>query len=87
MSKIKPFNDTTCFKAHQSSKKTCKNKTCRYWHNLDNKNNNCVINLVNSKDTHTLQEVGDLFNITRMRICQIEKSIIEKLRKKINLTF
>lgn len=87
MDKIKSFDNITCFKAHQNKNKICNNKSCRYWHDLDDKNSNCVINLVNSKDTHTLQEVGDLFNITRMRVCQIEKSIIEKLRKKIDLTF
>ena len=30
---------------------------------------------------HTLQEIGDIFDVTRMRICQIEKDIIGKLAK------
>lgn len=85
MDKIKSYDNVTCFKAHQNKNKVCKNNSCRYWHNLDNKNSNCIINLINNKDSHTLQEVGDLFDITRMRVCQIEKSIIEKLRKKIDL--
>ena len=29
----------------------------------------------------TLQEIGDVLGLTRMRICQIEKSILEKIRK------
>jgi len=87
MDKFKDYSNITCFKAHHDKNKNCRNKSCRYWHNLNNQNNNCMINLVNNKDTHTLQEVGDLFDITRMRVCQIEKSIIEKLRKKIDLTF
>jgi len=27
----------------------------------------------------TLQQIGDIFGITRMRVCQIEKKILKKL--------
>jgi len=30
---------------------------------------------------HTLQKIGQIYGLTRMRICQIEKSIFEKIRK------
>ena len=63
------LNETTCFSAHKNLNKNCQNKKCRYWHDLD-ANNNCIINK-SSDNPHTLQEIGDLFNITRMRICQI----------------
>ncbi len=33
----------------------------------------------------SLQEIGDLLGLTRMRICQLEKSILEKLRLKSEL--
>ena len=59
--------------------KNCMQKKCRYWHNLDT-HNNCIINLVNENEEMTLEKVGDLFNVTRMRICQIEKNVIDKLR-------
>jgi len=29
----------------------------------------------------SLQEIGDKLGLTRMRICQIEKTILEKLRR------
>ncbi len=71
----------TCFKAHQESNKNCNNKVCRSWHDL-NHSNNCIINASQEK-TYTLQEIGDMFDITRMRICQIEKSALHKLKSSI----
>ena len=42
-----------------------------------------TINNNNNKDL-TLQEIGDIFNITRMRVCQIEKQAIQKIKKSIS---
>lgn len=82
------LENITCFTAHLEKNKECKNKECRYWHNLKSYNN-CIINNVNSNNQSnkepTLQEVGDLFNITRMRVCQIEKYALEKIKKSIYL--
>jgi DNA-directed RNA polymerase sigma subunit (sigma70/sigma32) len=50
---------------------------------MDNNNNNCIINKVNNTTADlTLQDIGDIFGITRMRICQIEKQTLNKLSKK-----
>jgi DNA-directed RNA polymerase sigma subunit (sigma70/sigma32) len=32
---------------------------------------------------HTLQTIGEIYGLTRMRICQVEKSIIERIKEKI----
>ena len=32
----------------------------------------------------TLQDIGDIFKITRMRVCQIEKSVIKKITQKMS---
>jgi DNA-directed RNA polymerase sigma subunit (sigma70/sigma32) len=74
------LKNKACFKVHQILKKKCSNKTCRYWQNNLSDNNNCIINKSNN-NTHTLQEIGDLFDITRMRVCQIEKNAIKKASK------
>jgi DNA-directed RNA polymerase sigma subunit (sigma70/sigma32) len=71
----------TCFEAHKKQDKSCQSKDCRFWHDLSC-NQNCIINKVNLQEDLTLQEVGNLFGITRMRVCQIEKTAIEKLRNK-----
>ena len=77
MSKI----NHTCFEAHKIKNKSCQIDNCRYWHDLSC-SQNCIINKVNNQEDLTLQEVGELFNITRMRVCQIEKAALEKLRHK-----
>ena len=76
------LNKTTCFTEHKRKKKDCKNKKCRYWHDISH-SNKCIINASQDK-TYTLQEIGDIFDITRMRICQIEKNAISKLKSNIS---
>jgi DNA-directed RNA polymerase specialized sigma subunit len=71
----------TCFNAHKKLNKNCNNKECRHWSEIVDFNN-CVIIKSNEK-THTLQEIGDVLNISRMRVCQIEKSILNKLKKSL----
>ena len=69
--------DTTCFNEHKKRKLTCENKNCRQW--FDKKEDfNCAI-LCAEKGEHTLQEIGDIFGITRMRVCQMEKIILKYL--------
>ena len=77
------FNKITCFTAHEECNKACNKKSCRFWHDMNNESNNCIINKVNNiTEDLTLQDIGDIFGITRMRICQIEKQTLKKLSKK-----
>lgn len=71
----------TCFSNCEKNNKNCANKKCRMWFD-SKKYNNCTI-LASEEGSRTLQEIGDLFGLTRMRICQIEKSAIRKLKNKI----
>jgi len=71
-----------CFKFNLKNNNLCGKKECRYWINC-NAYNNCAIN-ASSIDKHlTLKEIGKIFNITRMRVCQIEKKAIQKIKEKI----
>ncbi len=72
------FN-TTCFSEHEKRSLACQKSTCRQW--MDSAcNMNCVIIAANRNDEGmTLQQIGDIFGITRMRICQLEKASLQKL--------
>jgi DNA-directed RNA polymerase specialized sigma subunit len=75
--KIKP-TDFNCTNAFKDNKNKCNKINCRYRIN-DVKHKNCAIIAANKSD-YTLQEIGEMFNLTRMRIFQIEKAVIEKLK-------
>ena len=74
------LNNTTCFKEHHTHQTSCEKKECRHWISCG-KFQNCSI-LAANKGPLTLQEIGDIFGVTRMRICQIEKTVIKKLSSK-----
>ena len=74
-----PIKNETCFNVHKECNVKCDMTECRYWQDMKGNNQNCVINAANSGSL-TLQEVGDIFSVTRMRICQIEKSAKEILK-------
>ena len=66
-----------CFKIHQNKNLPCNKSDCKYWINCG-QDQNCTI-IAASKGPKTLQEIGDIFGVTRMRICQIEKKILGKM--------
>jgi hypothetical protein len=73
------IKNETCFNLHKDLHATCKYSECRYWQDMGGSNQNCVINAA-AHGPFTLQEVGDIFDVTRMRICQIEKAAKQLLK-------
>jgi hypothetical protein len=71
-----------CFNYHKKFNRTCEKTSCRYWISSSECNNCCIVGS-SRKENFTLQDVGKIFNVTRMRICQIEKIAINKLKDKI----
>ena len=63
---------------------TCPAQDCRYWMESNSCKNCCIIGAKNNEQA-TLEEIGQIFSVTRMRICQIEKIAIKKIKEKINL--
>jgi hypothetical protein len=76
MSKI--VENTTCFAEHKCRNLKCEKRSCRNWFDSE-QDLNCAV-LAADKGSKTLQEIGDFFDLTRMRICQIEKNLVEKLK-------
>jgi len=65
-----------CFNIVKNKNKKCNKIDCKYY--VSCLKSGCAI--VESKKCHTLQEIGNILGITRMRVCQIEKNIIKKLK-------
>ena len=74
-----------CFEAHNTMNLPCNKGSCRYWIKKQNDLNCTLLSARNGQKT--LQEIGDIFEVTRMRICQIEKLAIKKLIKKKSINF
>jgi hypothetical protein len=70
---------TTCFSAHAERGVNCQRQSCKQWINRS-EDHNCVL-IAAQKGPHTLQNIGQIYGLTRMRICQIEKGILEKIRR------
>lgn len=68
-----------CFEYHKEKRKYCQKLNCRYWieHRL---HQNCCINAAAESKNSTLEDIGNIFKVTRMRICQIEKKAIDKIK-------
>ena len=58
---------------------TCNEKECRLWMDYD-KDLNCSLISVKKNGKLTLNEVGDRLGISYVRVSQIEKQAVKKLK-------
>ena len=70
----------TCYSFYDKLNIECKKMSCRQWIPSE-QDLNCTI-LSARTGPKTLQKIGDIFNLTRMRVCQLEKSIVKKIQQK-----
>ena len=66
-----------CYEMHDSGKIDCQNKSCRQWINCK-QHQNCTL-IASKSGPMSLQEIGDIMGVTRMRSCQMEKRIVQKI--------
>lgn len=72
------FEKYDCILEVKNKNSKCKQTTCRHF--LDSEQHlNCSIIAADSGPM-TLQEIGDFYGISRMRVCQIEKAILKKIK-------
>lgn len=72
------LNDMTCYEIHARSKTLCGKTTCKFHIATAHKYGNCTLNA--ALEPRTLEEVGNLLSLSRMRVCKIEKYVREKCR-------
>ena len=72
------LNNDKCYKVIRDLSKPCDVFDCRHFLKSD-KDLNCSI-IAAQDGPKTLQEIGDYYGISRMRVCQIEKAILKKLK-------
>lgn len=71
--------NTTCFSVLSKHGVCCQRKKCQHWISYA-PGCNCVM-IAASEGPHTLQDIGKIYGLTRMRICQIEKEIQRKIKE------
>lgn len=71
------IKNTTCFAEHKNRNLQCNKNECRNWMNHKESLNCAVIGA--RKGKWILRDIGKIFGVTRMRICQIEKDVLRKL--------
>ena len=70
---------TTCFAVTAKAGVDCQRQKCPHW--IPHPEGHNCVHIAAADGPHTLQKIGQIYGLTRMRICQIEKSIFEKIRK------
>jgi hypothetical protein len=75
----------TCFAVQEKYGVCCKRETCKHWIDYE-KGCNCAVATVQKEGSLTLQEIGKIYKLTRMRICQIEKSLCKKITEELSQT-
>lgn len=73
--------ESTCYDEVEKHTVACMRKTCKQWIDFEQGKNCIKVSVKNGP--LTLNEIGKIYGLTRMRICQIEKGIYQKIRRHI----
>jgi hypothetical protein len=81
--KLPVVNNVTCYEAVDKNSCSCERKSCKQWIDFP-QGKNCTL-ITTQAGPLTLNEIGKIYGLTRMRICQIEKNIYQKIRNFIQM--
>ena len=70
-------SEELCYEKNARKGDACARRECRYWI-AHSGAVNCTL-VAASKGPMTLQEIGEIIGVTRMRVCQLEKKILAEL--------
>lgn len=68
-----------CLPGGLNAARPCPWADCR--HHLYSPERSCVLDVVDERGPLTLEEIGQLFGVSRERIRQIEENIVRKLKR------
>lgn len=75
------MTDSKCFEEIEKHGCMCEKMTCKQWIEFP-RGRNCMF-VTTRGGPLTLNEIGKIYGLTRMRICQIEKSACQKIKNVI----
>ena len=67
-----------CYEKNSRTGRLCERRECRYWIAHQGAVN-CTL-VAAARGPMTLQEIGEIIGVTRMRVCQLEKKIINEIK-------
>jgi len=78
-----PTVEPRCMTACKRSKVSCPNSECKHWIDYEEDLNCTLVAVDKHEGGLTLREIGERLRISFVRVCQIEKAAVQKLKKRI----
>ena len=76
--------DETCFERNRRTSNQCRRRDCRHWI-AHSGGLNCTL-IAAASGPMTLQPIGEIIGVTRMRVCQLEKKILDEIKSDVDLS-
>jgi hypothetical protein len=73
-----------CYETNLRTSCECTRRECRYWI-AHSGAVNCTL-VAASRGPMTLQQIGEIIGVTRMRVCQLEKKILKEIQEDEEMT-